>query len=98
MGHKTSVVPQLDFLLPSMVPHSHRPKHLTGTKNLKVDLALRQAGGFGCTCEEIEATYGWMPNTAGPRLSEVRAMGRARKTEGKRGGHAVWISITAEVR
>jgi hypothetical protein len=98
MGKKTSVIAQLEFpevpglsLVGKELP-SHRPKKLTGYKCQLVASALQLAGLDGLTPLEIEKQLDWKPGTAGPRLSELRSMGYARKTESRRNGSSIWLS------
>lgn len=93
MGNKTSVIPQMDFLLPTLFKKSHRPTNLTGHHNIKANISLVSKGKSGITSEELAAEQGWRVTTAGPCLVELRAIGLARKTEAKRNGKFVYISI-----
>lgn len=91
MGQKTSIIPQMDFLSPSLLPMSHRATKLTGDKNTQIFYRLKTVGLAGLTAEEIEQQLHWMPNTAGPRLSELKSLGLARKTESERQGKRIWL-------
>lgn len=91
MGRKTSIVPQMDFLEPSLIKKSHRATKLTGDKNTQIFMILKTTGIAGITAEEVEQLLGWMPLTAGPRLSELKALGLARKTEACRKEKYIWL-------
>ena len=92
MGSKSSVVPQLDFLLPSLVLKCHRPTKLTGKHNIDALKSLRVAGLAGMTSKELAAKHDWMIGTAGPCLYELRCLGFARKTGARRSGYIVYIA------
>jgi len=93
MGVKTSVIPQLDFLLPSLMLTCHRPTRLTGQHNIEAAESLRAKGLAGITSEELATERGWLVNTAGPCLVELRWLKLARKTEAQRNGKSVYVSI-----
>jgi len=92
-GRKTSVVPQMDFLLPWKFLPSHRPTKLTGKKATQAFERIKQTGLAGATPREIEQFYGWNENTASGRLSELRALDLARSTGARRNGQSVWVAV-----
>jgi DNA-binding IclR family transcriptional regulator len=83
----------MDFLQPSLILPSHRPKQLTGAKNILVLNLLKSCALLGATTGELEQELRWMPNTVSPRLSELRSMGYVRKTEAQRGGQYIWLAV-----
>lgn len=99
MGHKTSVIPQLDFLTSSIVPRSNAPTKLTGARNILVMNCIKQSGNFGCTTDEIAITLNARSSELilsadlGPRLSELHRMNMVRKTEAIRRGKIVWVAV-----
>jgi len=96
MGIKTSVVPQLDFLLPCLVKKCHRPTKLTGEKNILAREALLSKRNYGLTADELARERDWLVSTAGSCLVELRWLGYARKTESTRKGKAIYLAITEE--
>lgn len=93
MGQKTSIVPQMDFLSPHKIMPSHRPKQLTGKRNTLVLEYLKTTAQLGATAQEIEQALGWLDGTVSPRLSELRSMGYARRTDAHRNGKSVWVAV-----
>ena len=95
MGEKTSVIPQLDIFRPG-VPTSHRPTKLTGIKNRQVSALLKNAGIQGLTASEVETKLGWPTGTGQGRLSELKALSYARKTDAQRNGQRVYVARVPE--
>ena len=93
MGLKTSVIPQTDFLLPSLTKPCHRPTQLSGKNNIAAFELIKSRGLTGLTADELSAELKFILSTAGTCLIELRWLGLARKTEAKRDGKAVYIAI-----
>ena len=91
MGKKTSVVAQLDFLLPTLVKKCHRPTKLTGRHNVQAHKSLRAQGLVGITASELATERGWCLSSAGSSLVELRWLGLARKTEVTRNNKPVYL-------
>ena len=93
MGVKTSVVPQMDFLLPTKFKKCHRPTKLTGQKNIEAYDSLCEHGLHGITAEELATERHWILSTAGSCLVELRWLKLARKTDAQRNGKSIYIAI-----
>lgn len=91
MGIKTSVHGQGDFLVENYYPRSHRATKLTGQKNTRIYEMLKLSGSVGCTARELEQHFHWKAGTASPRLSELKALGLASKTNARRQGSTVFL-------
>ena len=93
MGAKTSVIPQLDFLHPTLIKKCHRPTKLPGAHNIQAYDSLCAKGAHGITSEELMRERNMLYGTAGSCLVELRWLGLARKTEARRNGKAVYMMI-----
>lgn len=91
MGKKTSIIPQMDFLLPTKFKKHHRPSKLTGKNNIAAYDALIVRGDIGLTANELAAELLILEGTAGSCLNELRWLGLARRTEAQRAGKTVWV-------
>lgn len=57
--------------------------------------SLAEHSGLGATRFELARQLGLLPNTVGPRLSDLRRLGKIRKTEALRDGAVVWVIISS---
>jgi predicted Rossmann fold nucleotide-binding protein DprA/Smf involved in DNA uptake len=95
VGRKTSIVPQMDFLMGPCPPQSHAPTALTGQRNKNVLERVVACQQIGATADEVAQELGLICSDVSPRLAELSRLGHVRRTESRRNGKIVWMAVTA---